>query len=202
MASEDGATPRAQAPSHHVFTIGHSTQSIDAFCSQLTAHAITTLADIRSIPGSNRNPQFHAEALAHALADVGIAYIHIADLGGRRNRQPDVDPTLNAGWRNRSFRNYADYATTSRFASGLDELEGLGGRVAVMCAEALPWRCHRTIVSDNLVARGAIVTHLMGSTTAEHALGAWGPLPHVAGTSVTYPVGQATLAPGEAPVVP
>lgn len=171
----------------HLFTIGHSTQSADEFCAQLTVHGIVTLADIRSIPGSNRNPQFHAEALAAALGHVGITYVHIADLGGRRNRQKQVDPTTNAAWRNRSFRNYADYTLTDGFRDGLAELLALPRPLAYMCSEALPWRCHRTIVSDNLVTRGFAITHLMGPTTKEHTLGAWGPEPIIDGDAVTYP---------------
>ncbi len=175
-------------PRTHLYTIGHSTQSSDAFCAQLVDHGVVTLADVRSIPGSNRNPQFHAEALGAALDEVGIAHVHLGALGGRRNRQSEVDPALNAAWRNRSFRNYADYATTDAFADGLGELLGLDGPVAFMCAEAVPWRCHRTIISDHLVARGHVVTHLMGAATTDHHLGAWGPTPVVHGDSVTYPV--------------
>lgn len=151
-----------------------------------------TLADIRSIPGSNRNPQFNSEALARSLEPMGIRYVHVADLGGRRNRQRQVDDTLNAAWNNRSFRNYADYTTTTGFASGIDELLALEGPVAYMCSEAVPWRCHRTIVSDNLVVRGHQITHLMGPTTRPHILGAWGPEPHVEGATVTYPAPTGT----------
>lgn len=149
---------------------------------------MVTLADIRSIPGSNRNPQFHAQALGAALRRVGIVSVHLEALGGRRRRQRDVDEALNAAWRNRSFRNYADYATTAAFADGLAELEDLDGPTAYLCAEAVPWRCHRTIVSDHLVARGHTVTHLMGATVTEHRLGAWGPEPVTDGSTVTYPV--------------
>lgn len=181
------ATHPGSVGSMHLFTIGHSTQSVGSFTHQLTEHGIATLADIRSIPGSNRNPQFHAEALAASLRAVGIAYVHLADLGGRRNRQREVDPERDAAWNNRSFRNYADYTATEGFAHGLTELLELDGPVAYMCSEALPWRCHRTIVSDNLVARGHTVTHLMGSTTREHVLGAWGPPPLVRDGVVSYP---------------
>lgn len=115
--------------------------------------------------------------------------MHIADLGGRRNRQRTVDGARNAAWNNRSFRNYADYTATAGFGRGLAELLALEGPVAYMCSEAVPWRCHRTIVSDNLVARGHRITHLMGSGTTEHVLGAWGPEPVVGdGPSVAYPV--------------
>lgn len=172
----------------HLFTIGHSTRTSDEFCALLAEHDVATLADIRSIPGSNRNPQFHAEALAASLARRGVNYVHLAALGGRRSRQRQVDEDLNAAWRNRSFRNYADYTTTPDFEAGLRELIGLDGPVACMCAEAVPWRCHRTIVSDNLVARGHDVTHVIGTAVTEHRLGAWGPAPVVAGTAVTYPV--------------
>lgn len=171
----------------HLFTIGHSDQSIDTFIGQLTAHGVGTLADIRSIPGSNRNPQFHAEALAAALERVDIDYVHLASLGGRRNRQSQVPPDRNAGWRNTSFRNYADHTTTPEFETGLAELLDLAGPVVYMCAEAVPWRCHRTIVSDVLVARGHRVTHLMGSTSRDHVLGAWGPTPEIDHGSVRYP---------------
>lgn len=149
---------------------------------------MVTLADIRSIPGSKRNPQFHAESLAAALAEVGITRVHLASLGGRRNRNRAIDPDLNAAWRNRSFRNYADHALTDTFAEGLAELLALDAPVAFMCSEAVPWRCHRTIVSDHLVARGHTVTHLMGSSTTEHVPGAWGPEPVVVDGQVTYPV--------------
>ncbi len=171
----------------HVFTIGHSTQSAESFCSRLTGHGIVSLADIRSIPGSNRNPQFHAESLAGALASAGISYTHLARLGGRRNLQHLADPERNAAWRNRSFRNYADYTSTPDFVEGLEELLALEGPVAYMCSEALPWRCHRTIVSDHLVARGHRVTHLMSSAERDHVLGAWGPEPVVVDGAVCYP---------------
>lgn len=186
-ARRDGPDDPEEAATTHLFTIGHSNQSIDAFTAPLTAAAIITLADIRSIPGSNRNPQFHAEALARALAALGIDYVHLGDLGGRRNRQPQVDPDRNAGWHNASFRNYADYTTTPAFQDGLARLLALPGPVAYMCSEAVPWRCHRTIVSDNLVARGHRVTHLIGTSSKEHRLGAWGPEPVPGEASVAYP---------------
>lgn len=122
------------------------------------------------------------------MADVGIAYAHLGELGGRRNRQSEVDDELNAAWRNRSFRNYADYTTTTDFVAGLRDLLALAEPVTYMCSEAVPWRCHRTIVSDNLVARGHEVTHLIGTKVTEHRLGAWGPEPVVHDNSVTYPV--------------
>ncbi|MBS1848420.1 MAG: DUF488 domain-containing protein [Actinobacteria bacterium] len=178
----------------HVFTIGHSTRTIDVFAAELVTHHIVTLADIRSIPGSNRFPQFNAEALAAALAEAGIDYVHLEALGGRRNRSRDIDPETNAAWRNRSFRNYADYACTQDFDAGLAELSACDAPICIMCAEAVPWRCHRTIVSDHLVARGHTVTHLMGTTTKPHVLGAWGPRPTVLGTSVTYPAPETTNA--------
>ena len=172
----------------HFWTVGHSTTPIEAFLAILGGSSIGAVADIRSYPGSRHSPQFGKAELAGHLRDAGVEYVHIAELGGRRNAQ-DVDARCNDAWRNRSFRNYADYTLTPPFEVGLAELIVLAdsSRTAYLCSEAVPWRCHRTIVSDVLVARGHHVTHLMGNQTKEHVLGAWGPEPRCADGTVTYP---------------
>jgi uncharacterized protein (DUF488 family) len=172
----------------HLWTIGHSTTPIDEFLALLRGQSIGVVADIRSYPGSRHSPQFGKAELAKHLRRAGLEYVHIADLGGRRNAQ-DVDPRRNEGWRNRSFRNYADYALTPPFEAGLTTLTELAdtSRTAYLCSEAVPWRCHRTIVSDVLVARGHEVTHVIGNQIKEHVLGAWGPEPHCDDGTVTYP---------------
>jgi len=183
-----------------LWTIGHSTTPIDLFLATLHHAGIERLADIRSYPGSRHSPQFGQTELARELAAAGIDYVHIGDLGGRRNSQ-DVDPTINAAWRNRSFRNYADYTLTPSFEAGLTGLLGpaVERRTAYMCSEAVPWRCHRTIVSDVLVARGHSVEHLIGEQTKAHLPGAWGPEPRCDNGVVTYPIDpdQASLPLGD-----
>lgn len=172
----------------HLWTIGHSTTPIGEFLDILRGQSIGVVADIRSYPGSRHSPQFGKVEFARHLREAGFDYVHIAELGGRRNAQ-DVDPARNQGWRNRSFRNYADYALTPPFGVGLDTLTELAAtaRTVYLCSEAVPWRCHRTIVSDVLVARGHEVTHMIGNQTKEHVLGAWGPEPHGDDGTVTYP---------------
>lgn len=171
-----------------MWTVGHSTTEIDTFIGILRANDIATLADIRSYPGSRHSPQFGQHELTGSLAQAGITYAHLPDLGGRRPRQ-DVDEARNAAWRNRSFRNYADYLSSDSFARGYAELVALtsASRTVLMCAEAVPWRCHRTIVSDVLVARGYSVIHLIGDQAKPHVLGAWGPQPRNDEGTVTYP---------------
>lgn len=146
----------------HLFTIGHSTRSSDEFIALLKAHGIDCVADVRSFPGSRRHPQFGQAALEAALGGAGIHYIHIVSLGGRRGRQ-DV-PEHDTHWRNPAFANYADYTRTPAFRAGLDQLEALARkeRVAIMCAEALWWRCHRRIIAEEAVKDGLAVTHIMG----------------------------------------
>lgn len=172
----------------HFWTVGHSTTPIDDFLDILRGAQIERVADIRSYPGSRHSPQFGKVEFEKHLRGAGFDYVHIADLGGRRNAQ-DVDARCNDAWRNRSFRNYADYTLTPAFEDGLAELLELAGstRTAYLCSEAVPWRCHRTIVSDVLVARGHQVTHLIGKHAKEHVPGAWGPEPHCDGGTVTYP---------------
>jgi uncharacterized protein (DUF488 family) len=143
-----------------VFTIGHSTRPADEFVALLEEHAIRQLADVRRFPGSKRHPQFGREALAERLAQEGIGYHHLGALGGRRDARPD---SPNRGWRNASFRAYADYMATDDFRAALDRLIALADEAptAVMCAEAVPWRCHRNLIADALVARGHDVLHIV-----------------------------------------
>ena len=146
----------------HLFTIGHSTRTSAEFIALLTARGVARIVDVRSFPGSRRHPQFGKDALRAALAAAGIGYIHIVSLGGRRRRQ-DV-PDHDTHWRNPAFANYADYTKTEPFREGLAELETLARQepVAIMCAEALWWRCHRRIIADEAMKDGFEVTHIMG----------------------------------------
>jgi uncharacterized protein (DUF488 family) len=167
-----------------IWTIGHSTRAIQDFLALLTAHGIERLVDIRSIPQSRRHPQFGGTALAESLAGAGIAYTHVPGLGGRR--RPRADST-NTAWRHPSFRGYADYMQTGAFVTALDQLIALaaGERVAIMCAEAVPWRCHRQLVADALAARGLEAREIESATrTRTHVLTPWA---RVDGNQVTYP---------------
>jgi uncharacterized protein (DUF488 family) len=152
-----------------IFTVGHSTRPLDEFLGLLRENGVSLLADVRTVPRSRANPQFDAASLPEALAPAGIRYRHLAALGGLRKRQGGQSP--NGAWRNESFRNYADYALTPAFRAGLDELRALARRdtVAIMCAEAVWWRCHRRIIADHLLAAGEAVTHIMGAGKAEPA---------------------------------
>ena len=144
-----------------IWTIGHSTRSIDDFISLLEENGIKLLADVRSWPGSKRYPQFNREALAKSLADAGILYGHVPELGGRRKPKPD---SRNTTWRNASFRGYADHMETEEFHKGIERLLALAreaGRTAIMCAEAVWWRCHRSLISDYLKSRGIEVMHIL-----------------------------------------
>src|ERR1700751_2371668 len=144
-----------------IWTIGHSTRSIDGFISLLEENGIKLLADVRSLPGSKRYPQFNKEALAESLSTCGIRYEHFQELGGRRKPKAD---SRNTAWRNASFRGYADYMETEEFHQGLERLLKLAresGPAAIMCAEAVWWRCHRSLISDYLKARGVEVLHIL-----------------------------------------
>ena len=154
-----------------VYTIGHSTRTIAEFGALLSEAGIQMVADVRAIPRSRTNPQFNREVLPASLADIGVGYEHIPELGGRRHRQRDAPPSPNTFWRNESFRNYADYAATEPFKAGLGSLKALAGhhRCAIMCSETLWWRCHRRIISDYLLADGMPVLHIMGSHKIEPA---------------------------------
>jgi uncharacterized protein (DUF488 family) len=144
-----------------IWTIGHSTRSIEEFILLLVSQDIRLLADVRRFPGSRRHPQFGKEALASSLERSGIQYVHLQELGGRRATKAD---SPNTGWRNAAFRGYADYMMTEDFKAGIERLLTLAGqqRTAVMCAEALWWQCHRGLIADYLKASGHEVLHIMG----------------------------------------
>jgi uncharacterized protein (DUF488 family) len=157
--------------SSELYTIGHSTHSIDEFLELLTQHGIQLLADIRRFPGSRRLPQFNQTHLAAALLNAGIEYQWIESLGGRRERR--VADSVNLGLRNESFRNYADYMATEAFRHGVDELlaTAVDKRTAFMCSESVFWRCHRRLVADYLLSRGLTVQHIMPTGKLQpHAL--------------------------------
>jgi uncharacterized protein (DUF488 family) len=156
---------------HPFFTIGHSTRTIEEFVDVLRAHQVGLVVDVRTVPRSRTNPQFNRDTLPHSLAAHQIGYEHIASLGGLRGKQRDSGPSVNAFWENASFRNYADHALTADFRAGLERLRKLGAerRVAIMCAEAVWWRCHRRIITDYLLAAGDTVYHVFGPGKVEHA---------------------------------
>jgi uncharacterized protein (DUF488 family) len=171
-----------------MLTVGHSTRPIEELLAILTVGQVKLLADVRRFPGSRRHPQFNQEALAAALAEVGIEYRHFVDLGGRRARsaQEKLD-SPNRAWRVESFNAYADHMRSAEFLAALEELMAAARAkpTAVMCSEALPHKCHRRLIADALVIRGWQVRHLLSKTRIEdHQLT---PFAHVEGTSVTYP---------------
>lgn len=150
-----------------IWTIGHSTREIDDFISLLKENGIEAVADVRMFPGSRRYPQFGREALSKSLADTGIRYEHFPELGGRRKANPD---SKNTAWRNASFRGYADYMETEDFGKGIKRLADVAresGHTAIMCAEAVWWRCHRSLISDYLKARGVEVLHVLDRNKVE-----------------------------------
>lgn len=169
---------------HTIYTIGHSTRSAEEFIGLLQQYDIAQLVDIRTIPKSLHNPQYGQENLKASLAEAGIEYVYMKALGGLR---PAVKNSTNDAWRNKSFRNYADYMQTAEFEKGLEELVALskGKTTAIMCAEAVPWRCHRSLVADALLVRGIPVCEIIGATSArEHKLTSFA---LVKGNSITYP---------------
>jgi uncharacterized protein (DUF488 family) len=149
-----------------IWTVGHSTRSLEEFVEALDSFEIKVLADVRSFPGSRRYPHFNREQLKASLAAAGLEYQHFPELGGRRRVQPD---SLNMAWRNESFRGYADYMETDDFRAGIARLFDIarGRRTAIMCAEAVWWRCHRSLISDYLKAKGAEVKHIMAPGKSE-----------------------------------
>jgi hypothetical protein len=169
------------------FTIGHSTRPIPDFVDLLRVGGVQTVIDIRTVPRSRTNPHYNADVLGNALAEYQIGYGRIPALGGLRSRARNVPPELNGWWENRSFHNYADYALSPEFRQGLEELVALGRerRTAVMCSEAVWWRCHRRIVADYLLAAGEAVFHLMEGGRAEPAR--LSPGAAVADRTLTYP---------------
>ena len=167
-----------------MLTVGHSTRSIEEFIVLLKAHDVMLVVDVRTIPRSRHNPQFNKDSLPDSLQRAGLGYVHMAGLGGLRHAKPD---SLNTGWRNISFRGYADYMEVADFSEQIEELIHLAKRqrIAVMCAEAVPWRCHRSLIADALTIRGIRTEDIMNRTRRQiHALT---PFAKVSGTKITYP---------------
>jgi len=182
--------PRRTSPPLTVFTIGHSTRPIDEFIELLRANGVTQLIDIRTIPKSRHNPQFNTDALAESLRVARIRYLHLKALGGLRHAKAD---SVNLGWRNASFRGFADYMQTDEFAAALDRMIELAKDrpTVLMCAEAVPWRCHRSLVADALTVRKIRVLEIVSSAAPkEHTLT---PFARVRGTHLTYPAAQLSL---------
>jgi uncharacterized protein (DUF488 family) len=167
-----------------ILTVGHSTRSIEEFIRLLQAHRVAQVVDVRTIPRSRHNPQFNADALSGVLKKAGLGYVHLAGLGGLRHARCD---SANTGWRNASFRGFADYMQTPEFDQALQELVELARRerVAVMCAEAVPWRCHRSLIADALLVRGIRVKHIL--STANRKAHTLTPFARTQGGHITYP---------------
>lgn len=200
-----GEHRRADWQDVRLYTIGHSTRSLEELVSLLRAFCVSVLADVRTIPRSRTNPQFNADRLAEVLPSQGVQYAHLPRLGGLRRPRKD---SVNGGWRNASFRGYADYMLTPSFEEGLEDLYALvppehvpsavvgdpgarpspscvPGWVALMCAEAVPWRCHRSLVADVLTVRGAHVEHIIGQGRSHrHRVTSFA---EVCGSQVSYP---------------
>ncbi|HEY9498062.1 MAG TPA: DUF488 domain-containing protein [Terrimesophilobacter sp.] len=172
------------ASTPEVFTIGHSTHPADEFVRMLRANGVELVIDVRTVPGSRHNPQFAEKELERWLLDAGIGYRRMAELGGLRRTTKE---SVNGGWRNASFRGFADYMQTPEFDAGIDELIAAARKqaVAIMCAEAVPWRCHRSLIGDALLARGGRVLDIMSEkSTRPHGLTSFA---KVEGTRVWYP---------------
>jgi uncharacterized protein (DUF488 family) len=175
---------RPPSPPLTILTVGHSNRPLAEFLQLLQAQGVTLVVDVRKMPGSRRNPQFGRDTLPLALRRAGIGYLHTPGLGGLRRRRPD---SPNTGWENASFQGYADYMLTPEFQQNLQELleRADGERAALMCAEAVPWRCHRSLIADALAVRGVVVEHILGpSRTQQHELRPWA---RVQGTRLIYP---------------
>jgi uncharacterized protein (DUF488 family) len=175
----------AEEPELTILTIGHSTRTLDEFVDLLKAYHATMVVDVRTVPRSRHNPQFNKETLPNSLKPAGVKYVHMPDIGGLRRPKPD---SVNTAWRNKSFRGYADYMQTKEFIENLLTLIALAreNRVAIMCAEALPWRCHRSLIADALVVRHIQVEHILTmDNSIPHKLSEWA---HVEGTKITYPL--------------
>ncbi len=184
MVRKKGTPSRALERGIKVLSIGHSTRTIEDFIALLKAHQVTLLVDVRTMPGSRHNPQFNKETLEASLKEAGIGYLHMAGLGGLRHTTKD---SLNVGWRNASFRGYADYMQTPEFETNLLRLIELARhhQVAIMCAEAVPWRCHRSLIGDALLVHGIQVKEIESKThLRDHTLT---PFANVKGTVITYP---------------
>ena len=166
-----------------VLTVGHSTRSQEDFIALLQAHAVKRLVDVRSIPRSRHNPQFNRDRIASALRRAGVSYLHMKDLGGLRHPRSD---SQNTAWHNASFRGFADYMQTRRFAAGLRKLMKIAKtkQTAIMCAEAVPWKCHRSLIADALLAHGYRVEEILSlKRTRPHVLTPWA---RVKGTRIIY----------------
>jgi len=173
-----------EKPSSLVMTIGHSTRTLEEFIRLLQAHGATCVVDVRMVPRSQHNPQFNKASLPRSLKKAGLGYVHAPGLGGLRHTKRD---SPNVGWRNASFRGYADYMQTPEFEKALDKLIELAkqDRIALMCAEAVPWRCHRSLIADALLVRGIRTEDIMSLTRRQiHSLT---PFAKVRGTAITYP---------------
>ena len=171
-----------------IMTIGHSTRTLEEFLRLLQAHGALRVVDVRTVPRSRHNPQFNKASLPRALKITGVSYIHFPGLGGLRHAKND---STNQGWRNASFRGYADYMQTPEFAQSLDELIRLASQeqIVLMCAEAVPWRCHRSLIADALQVRGIRTEHILSATRRQvHVLT---PFAKIKGTQITYPTGDA-----------
>jgi uncharacterized protein (DUF488 family) len=167
-----------------IWTIGHSTRPIDEFIGLLRTHQIDLLVDVRTVPRSRYNPQFNTDTVAQSLLDAELRYRHLPELGGLRKPKKD---SINYGWRNLSFRGYADYMQTEEFHRALEELMAYGRdkHTAIMCAEAVPWRCHRSLIADALVSRGWVSRHIMSAEkAASHVLTSFA---HLEKGTLTYP---------------
>jgi uncharacterized protein (DUF488 family) len=176
-----------QAP-YRFFTIGHSTRPIGEFVGLLNDAEVKLVVDVRTIPRSRTNPQYNSDTLSGTLSEFQLGYEHIAELGGLRSRSPEVPRDVNAFWQNRSFHNYADYAMSTEFRAGLQRLRQLGASTpcAIMCAEAVWWRCHRRIITDYLIAAGETVFHILGPNHVEQAHMTGAAEQHTTGI-LTYP---------------
>ena len=181
--SEGTSMPTAES-SPIILTIGHSTRTLDEFIRLLQAHGVSRVVDVRTVPRSRHNPQFNKASLPRALKKAGLGYVHLPGLGGLRQAKRD---SLNVGWRNASFRGFADYMQTPEFEESLEELIQLAteDRIALMCAEAVPWRCHRSLIADALLVHRIRTEDIMSRTRRQvHTLT---PFSKVCGTTITYP---------------
>lgn len=175
-----------------IFTVGHSTHPLPEFIALLEAHGVAEVVDVRTVPKSRHNPQFMTDSMQETLPAAGLKYRHVKELGGLRPKRKD---SINGAWRNDSFRGYADYMQTAEFAAAVDDLLALANTtiVAIMCAEAVPWRCHRSLIGDALLVRGATVLAIMSEKSAPpHKLTSFA---HVDGLTITYPPEQEPLLP-------
>ena len=173
-----------------MYTIGHSTHTEEEFVSLLNLYKIDLLADVRSFPGSKYVPQFNKENMEVWLPHHDIKYIHLRELGGRRSKNKEINELLVAGWKNAAFRNYAAYSLTPGYEEGIDRLIDLSkeNKVCYMCSEAVPWRCHRLLISNTLVARGFSIYHIISDNNLiTHELGMYGAVPVKSGSQLIYP---------------